>query len=40
MLEHCDWFLEREAHCLTALDGRMEADQLIASVSGVYVSTQ
>ena len=40
MLNQHDWFNALETHCLTALDGNIDADELIATVAEIDVSPQ
>lgn len=39
MLEQAQWFDAVEAHCLTALDESIDADELISAVQAIEVST-
>jgi len=39
MLKHTDWFNAVEALCLTALDDSIDADELIAAVEQIEIST-
>ena len=39
MLEQTQWFDALEAHCLSALDGSIDADDLIAQVNSLELST-
>lgn len=38
MLSQSEWFLGMEEHCLTALNGEIDADQLVEQVSGLTLS--
>lgn len=40
MLRQHVWFNALESHCLTALDGQIDADELIAAVAEIEVSTK
>lgn len=40
MLNQHDWFNALETHCLTALNGNIDADELIATVAEIDVSPQ
>ena len=39
LMKQKNWFNELEMHCLTALDGRTDADELMAAVENVEVSS-
>ena len=40
MMQQSNWFNTIESHCLTALDGRIDADELIANIAEIRVSPQ
>lgn len=40
MLNQHDWFNQLEGHCLTALDGSMDADELLSAITEVDITAQ
>lgn len=40
MLKQNDWFNALETHCLAALDGNIDVDELVSIVAGIEVLTQ
>ncbi len=40
MLKQSNWFNELEKHCLTALNGNIDVDELLSTVTEIEVLTQ